>query len=117
MNEEDCEVGAERRVRAAAIWRATAVREIESRASPEVYRCRGSGSGKRTVWSSGGDAARLGWWLADASSSRLEWRLRIGVDADAMLRCRLLRACGTSGKKMNALSQESAIADSLSQLS
>ena len=35
-NDEECEVGAERGVRAAAIWRAIAVREIDSRASPEV---------------------------------------------------------------------------------
>ena len=59
-------MGSERGVRAAAIWRATAVRENKSRALPEAYRRRGSGSGKCTVWSSGGDAARLGWWLADA---------------------------------------------------
>ena len=92
-------MGAVREVRGPAIWRATAVKENKSRASPEAYRRRGSGSGKRTVLSSRGDAARLGWWLADASSSRLQWRLRIAVDADAMLRCRLLRACGTFEKQ------------------
>ena len=78
-------MGADRGVRADAIWRATAVRENKSRASPEAYRRRGSGSGKRTVWLRAGDAVRLGVRLADAGASRLEWRLRIGVDADAML--------------------------------
>ncbi len=98
-NEEDWEVSAEREVREAAIWRAAAVRKIESRALPEVYRCRGSRRGNRTVWSSGGDAARLSWWLAVASFSRLGRRLRGRVDAVAILCCRLLRACGTYRKK------------------
>ena len=39
----------------------------------------------RTVWLRAGNAVRLGVRLADANASRLEWRLRIGVDADAML--------------------------------
>ena len=38
-------MGAEREVRAAAICRATAVRELEPRDSPEVYRFRGQGAG------------------------------------------------------------------------
>ena len=83
-NDEDCEVGADGLVRAEVICRATAAREVVSRAPLEENKRKASGGGKRTVALSCGDAAQLGGRLEVASTSRDAWRLRAGVEAVAM---------------------------------
>ena len=91
-------MGAERGAPAAAMRRAAAVREMESRASLEPYRRKASGGGKRTVaLRSCGDAARLagllGGRLELAAPSSLPWRLRAGVEAVAIFFASLTSRC------------------------
>ena len=76
-------MGAERGAPAAAMRRAAAVREMESRASLEPYRQKAAGNGKRTVASRCAEAW-LGGRLALAATSSLKRRLLAGVEAVAM---------------------------------